>query len=98
MEKPNRTQKKSLRKKEIERLLRQGLSQTQIARLYGLSISSISLYARELMIPGNTDWYKSRNTILDLYRSGMKQVEIARKLHLSRQRVSEIVNKYAHVR
>lgn len=88
-------EQKRKRKIEVERLLKEGHTQTQIARMYGLSVSSISLYARELDIPGNTDWYKSRNAILDLHRSGMRQVEIARKMHLSRQRVSEIIKKFA---
>jgi predicted transcriptional regulator len=96
MEKPKPT--KTQRKKEIEILLRQGLSQTHIARLYGLSVSSISLYAKELRIPGNRDWYKSRNLIIEMYvHQGMRQVDIARKLGITRQRVSEIVKKYAHV-
>ena len=88
-------ERKRRRKVEVERLLKAGMTQTAIASIYGVSVSCISLYAKEMQIPCKTDWYVSRNKILDLHRQGLRQSEIARKLHLSRQRVSEIIRKFA---
>lgn len=88
-------ERKRRRKTEVEKLLKQGMTQTAIAKMYGVSTSCISLYAKEMRIPCKTDWYVSRNKILDLHREGVRQSEIARKLHLSRQRVSEIIRKFA---
>ncbi|AXK90511.1 hypothetical protein CrV_gp101 [Cylindrospermopsis raciborskii virus RM-2018a] len=87
--------RKKARKAEVARLLLAGMTQTAIAQIYGLSVSCISLYAKEMQIPCKADWYVSRNKILDLHRQGLRQSEIARKLALSRQRVSEIIKKFA---
>lgn len=87
-------QQKAERKKQVKELIEQGLTQTEIAKLYGLSVSSISLYAKELNIFNNNfKWYVTRNKILEMYTNGMKQSDIAKKLKISRQRVSQVIKK-----
>lgn len=87
-------QQKAERKKQVKELIEQGLTQTEIAKLYGLSVSSISLYAKELNIFNNNfKWYVTRDKILEMYANGMKQSDIARKLKVSRQRVSQVIKK-----
>ena len=87
-------QQKAVRKKQVKELIEQGLTQTEIAKLYGLSVSSISLYAKELNIFNNNfKWYVTRNKILEMYTNGMKQSDIAKKLKISRQRVSQVIKK-----
>ena len=85
-------QQKAERKKQVKELIEQGLTQTEIAKLYGLSVSSISIYAKELNI-FNNNWYVNRNKILEMYTNGMKQSDIAKKLKISRQRVSQVIKK-----
>jgi len=87
-------QQKDERKKQVKELIEKGLTQTEIAKLYGLSVSSISLYAKELNIFNNNfKWYVTRDKILEMYANGMKQSDIARKLKVSRQRVSQVIKK-----
>jgi len=87
-------QQKAERKKQVKELIEKGLTQTEIAKLYGLSVSSISLYAKELNIFNNNfKWYVTRDKILEMYANGMKQSDIARKLKVSRQRVSQVIKK-----
>ena len=85
-------QQKAERKKQVKELIEQGLTQTEIAKLYGLSVSSISIYAKELNI-FNNNWYVNRHKILEMYTNGMKQSDIAKKLKISRQRVSQVIKK-----
>lgn len=78
---------------QVRELLLSGLSNVQIGLIIGRHSSTVGDYRDKLGIRANVqeDSMVTSTEVKALYASGMKQIEIARKLGITRQRVSKIL-------
>ncbi|WHL30660.1 helix-turn-helix domain-containing protein [Cylindrospermopsis phage Cr-LKS4] len=78
---------------QVRELLESGLSNVQIGLIIGRHSSTVGDYRDKLGIRANLqeDSMVTSAQVKTLYASGMKQIEIARKLGITRQRVSKIL-------
>ena len=77
----------------VRELLESGLSNVQIGLIIGRHSSTVGDYRDKLGLNANVQ-NNEGNTVKEvktLYQQGMKQIDIAKKLGISRQRVSKIL-------
>jgi len=78
----------------IKELLEMGLNNSQIGRLVNRHPSTIGDYRDRLGIEINKHDKATTYKVLDLYRQGFTRTSIQAQLHISRQRVSQILLKH----
>jgi len=91
--KTTKTVSRKIDMEQVRGLLEAGLSNVQIGLIIGRHSSTVGDYRDKLGIRANVqeDTMKTSVEVKALYASGMKQIEIARKLGITRQRVSKIL-------
>ena len=81
---------------EVKRLLKQGLTDAEIGELFGCSRYQIVMFRQENNIPSSHHW-KRKNKVKEINRLRNKcrnQTELANKVGLSQNRVSEIIKEH----
>jgi DNA-binding NarL/FixJ family response regulator len=78
----------------IKELLEMGLNNSQIGRLVGRHPSTIGDYRDRLGIEINKHDKATTLKVLELHRQGFTRTSIQSQLHISRQRVSQILLKH----
>lgn len=78
--------------KEVKELFEAGLNGAQIARIVNRSEGVVSGYRKELGLPPATE--PTWELIENILNTGLTQSEVARKLGVTRQRVSAMVKKH----
>ena len=78
---------------QVRELLESGLSNVQIGQIIGRHSSTVGDYRDMLGLDCNKQKAETQEQVKSLHQQGMKQIEIARKLGITRQRVSKILKK-----
>jgi DNA-binding CsgD family transcriptional regulator len=94
---PKDMKKKATTKKinleQVKDLLESGLSNVQVGLIIGRHSSTVGDYRDRLGLDANRQKSETSLMVKDLHAQGMRQVDIARKLGITRQRVSKILKK-----
>lgn len=77
----------------VKELLESGLSNVQIGLIIGRHSSTVGDYRNKLGLDINVQDNEriTAKQVQSLYQQGMKQIDIAKRLGISRQRVSKIL-------
>jgi DNA-binding CsgD family transcriptional regulator len=78
---------------QVKDLLESGLSNVQVGLIIGRHSSTVGDYRDRLGLDANRQKSETSLMVKDLHAQGMRQVDIARKLGITRQRVSKILKK-----